>query len=187
METPATSVASAARKGGAVAPVRPAESLAELFTREESGLLRFAYGFVARREVAEELVQEAFMRLHQHWDEVENPRAWLFRSVRNLALNHIRDHSRERELPEGELEGNAEVPAEVLGRLEAIGMMRLLLAEMAPEDRALVELKYHEDLKYNEISDRTGLSVGNVGYKLHHLLKGMGEALRRAGIDGSRG
>jgi RNA polymerase sigma factor (sigma-70 family) len=163
-------------------------TLAELFSAEESGLLRFAYGFVARREVAEELVQEAFMRLHQHWAEVENPRAWLFRSVRNLALNHIRDHSRERALPEnGEIDSGAAVPAEMLGRMEAIGMMRLLLAEMSDEDRALLELKYHQDLKYNEISDRTGLSVGNVGYKLHHLLKGMGDALRRAGIDGSRG
>ncbi len=162
-------------------------TLAELFSAEESGLLRFAYGFVARREVAEELVQEAFMRLHQHWAEVENPRAWLFRSVRNLALNHIRDHSRERALPDGEIDSEAAVPAEMLGRLEAIGMMRLLLAEMSAEDRALLELKYHQDLKYNEISDRTGLSVGNVGYKLHHLLKGMGDALRRAGIDGSRG
>jgi len=170
------------------APVGERLTLAELFSAEESGLLRFAYGFVARREVAEELVQEAFMRLHQHWAEVENPRAWLFRSVRNLALNHIRDHSRERALPENsEIDSGAAVPAEMLGRMEAIGMMRLLLAEMPDEDRALLELKYHQDLKYNEISERTGLSVGNVGYKLHHLLKGMGDALRRAGVDGSRG
>lgn len=173
---------------GVAVPERPAvrPTLAELFTAEESSLLRFAYGFVGRREVAEELVQDAFLRLHQHWDEVDNPRAWLFRSIRNLALNHIRDHSREREMPEAEFEGGGEMPGELLGRLEALGMMRLLLAELAPEDRQLIELKYHENLKYHEISARTGLSVGNIGYKLHHLLKGLAETLRRAGIDGSR-
>jgi RNA polymerase sigma-70 factor (ECF subfamily) len=48
-------------------------------------------------------------------------------------------------------------------------------------------MKYHEDLKYGEISRRTGLGVGNVGYKLHHLLRGLADALRHAGIEGSRG
>jgi RNA polymerase sigma-70 factor (ECF subfamily) len=71
--------------------------------------------------------------------------------------------------------------------MEADGMVRLLLAGMAAEDRELIRLKYHEDLKYGEISQRTGLGVGNVGYKLHHLLKGMADALRHAGIEGSRG
>src|SRR5436190_1582456 len=55
------------------------------------------------------------------------------------------------------------------------------------EELVLIKLKYNEDLKYQEISNRTGLSVGNVGYKLHHLLKGLADALRHAGIDGSRG
>ena len=38
-----------------------------------------------------------------------------------------------------------------------------------------------------EISQRTGLSVGNVGYKLHHLLKSLGESLRRMGIESAEG
>jgi len=75
----------------------PAEkgTLAGLFEREESAVLGFAIGLVGRRAVAEELVQEAFLRLHQIWDQVDNPRAWLYRSLRNLALNHLRDHARE--------------------------------------------------------------------------------------------
>ena len=78
---------------------RPA-SLAALFEAEESGLLRYAIGLVSRRMVAEELVQETFLRLHQVWSEVENPRAWLYRSLRNLALNHLRDRPLESELHE---------------------------------------------------------------------------------------
>src|SRR6266487_2340706 len=82
----------------AINPERP--NLAAIFESEESGLLRFAMGLVGRRSVAEELVQETFLRLHQVWSEVENPKAWLYRSLRNLALNHLRDSPKEAELQE---------------------------------------------------------------------------------------
>ncbi|MEI6034110.1 MAG: sigma-70 family RNA polymerase sigma factor [Verrucomicrobiae bacterium] len=162
-------------------------TLAALFEAEESAVLGFAIGLVGRRSVAEELVQEAFMRLHQLWGQVENPRAWLYRSLRNLALNHLRDHSRETMVEELEGVAAGNPPDEAMGRLEAIGMVRLLISELPPDDQSLIHLKYHEDLKYQDISKQTGLSVSNVGYKLHHLLKGLAEALRHAGIDGSLG
>jgi RNA polymerase sigma-70 factor (ECF subfamily) len=170
----------------APAPDAP-ENLAALFEAEESGLLRFALGLVRRRAIAEELVQEAFLRLHPIWHDVENPRAWLYRSLRNLALNHLRDHPAQPEIPESAADTDKLLPAEVLGRHEAVGMVRLLVAELPEEDRQLVRLKYHDDLKYQQISQRTGLSVGNVGYRLHHLLKNLADALRRAGIEGSIG
>lgn len=163
-------------------------SLAALFVAEESALLRYAIGLVGRRTIAEELVQETFLRLHQVWSEVEHPRAWLYRSLRNLAINHLRDRKPESELHEETAPpADANLPAEKLGHDEAIGTVRLLLAELPPQDRDLIRLKYLDGLKYQEISRRTGLSVGNVGYRLHHLLKGLADSLRRAGIDGSRG
>ena len=161
-------------------------TLAALFESEESGLLRFAIGLTGRRAVAEDLVQETFLRLHQVWEQVENPRGWLYRSLRNLALNHLRDHSRETELDEAAQPAGGEIAPEMLGQMEAIGLVKMLLAEMTETDRKLIRLKYNEDLKYQEISRRTGVSVGNVGYRLHHLLKGLADTLRRAGIEGSR-
>ena len=158
-----------------------------MFESEESGLLRYAIGLVGRRTVAEELVQEIFLRLHQVWGDVENPRGWLYRSLRNLGLNHLRDHPKESELVEEALAQEAKLPVEQLVRDEAVGTVRLLLAEMTPEDRDLIQLKYLDELKYHEISRRTGLSAGNVGYRLHHLLKELAEGLRRAGIESSRG
>jgi RNA polymerase sigma-70 factor (ECF subfamily) len=134
------------------------------------------------------LVQEAFLRLHQVKAEVENPRAWLYRCLRNLALNHLRDHRRETSPDETtEPVAEASLPPEDMGRKEAVGLVRMLLAEMTDEDRDLIRLKYHENLKYQEIAQRLGLNAGNVGYKLHHLLKGLAESLRHAGIEGSEG
>lgn len=51
---------------------------AQLFDQEETALLRYAFSYVGRHEVAEEIVQEVFLQLHTRWDEVETPRAWLF-------------------------------------------------------------------------------------------------------------
>ena len=163
-------------------------TLTALFTLEEGALLAFATGLAGRRTVAEELVQEAFLKLHEVWTEVENPRAWLYRCVRNLALNHLRDHERETPLGEREEPDEAgQAPDEALGRMEAIGMVRMLITGMDPEDQRLLRMKYHDDLKYLEISERTGLGIGHVGYKLHHILKGLADGLRHAGIEGSRG
>ena len=164
-------------------------SLERLFEDEESPLLGFAYGFVRRREIAEDLVQEAFFRIHRHWDEVENPRAWIYRATRNLCLSWIRDHKRETEMDETEQEKTADhksaPPDAAVEKLEAIGTLRALLADLDETDRELVRLKYSEGMRYKQISEQTGLSVSNVGYKLHHILRGLAGSLKQTGIHSS--
>ncbi|MDA7540571.1 sigma-70 family RNA polymerase sigma factor [Akkermansiaceae bacterium] len=158
-------------------------SLEEVFVAEESPLLRYAFGLLGRRELAEEVVQDAFLKLHEHWDEVEIPRAWLFRCVRNFSFNILRKSKRETldEKPE-ERESALERPDDELGRLEAVGMIQMLVSEMEDRDQSMVRMKYFQDLKYQEIADKLEMSVGNVGYRLHHLLKDLGERLRKSGI-----
>ena len=161
--------------------------LQQVFVTEEGPLLRFACGILHQRETAEDIVQEAFLRLHGHWEEVANPRAWLYRTVRNLALNYLRDHKRETVTDEPPEWDATDGPEEALERLEAAGAVRLLLAELPEKERRLIHLKYHDEMKYEQISRVTGLSVGNVGYKLHHLLKGLADGLRRMGIESAEG
>lgn len=163
-------------------------TLHQVFEAEETPLLRFAHGLTGVRETAEDLVQEAFLKLHQHWAEVQQPRPWLYRCLRNLAINHLRKRKRETPLDESrDWEGPAPTADRDLGRLEAVGTLRLLMAELDDDDRQLLELKYREDLKYDQIANRTGLSSGNVGYKLHHLLKGLADSLRRMGVESAEG
>jgi RNA polymerase sigma-70 factor (ECF subfamily) len=71
--------------------------------------------------------------------------------------------------------------------MEAVGTLQLLVAELPPQDRQLIRLKYHHKLKYQQISQQTGLSVGNVGYRLHHLLKQLADSLRNLGIESAEG
>ena len=165
-------------------PEKP--DIRSLFEAEESPLLRYAFSLTGRRAVAEELVQEVFMQLYNHWDTVENPKAWLYRSVRNRSYNHNRDHKREVLTDKDQSESsNKDTPGELLQRMEAAGFLRLLISELEAKDRQLIELKFYKDLKYTEISEQTGLSVGNVGYRLHHILKNLAARLRELGIDGT--
>ena len=163
-------------------------TLRTLFDTEETPLLRYAFSLIGRRAVAEEIVQEVFLQLHTHWDDVDSPRAWLFQSVRNRAFNHLRDNQREilnsddRNVEFSSAED--ETPEAMLLRMEATGVLRQIVEELDETDRQLVKLKYFEDLKYRDISVQTGLSVSNVGYRLHHILKELASKLRSRGIDG---
>src|SRR3977135_4366612 len=70
-------------------PKRP-ETIEELFEALESPLLSSAPRLVGERGLAEDIVQEAFMRLHVNFAEVREPRRWLYRTAHNLALNQRR-------------------------------------------------------------------------------------------------
>jgi RNA polymerase sigma factor (sigma-70 family) len=165
-----------------------AESIEELFAAQETPLLLYAQKLVRDLEAAQDLVQEAFVRLHRHFDSVREPRHWLYRTVRNLALNHQRQERRIVPIDPHEPGDGGSVDPELLPdaqivRIEDIGQMRLCLEKLDPRSRLLVRLKFEEDLSYKEISARTGLSVSHVGYILHHALKFLASELENAGVD----
>lgn len=165
----------------------PQVTVRSLFDTEEAPLLRYAFSLLGRRAVAEEIVQEVFLQLHMRWEQIESPRSWLFRSVRNRAFNYLRDHRRD--APGDHDQGDQstcideESPEASILRMEATATIRRLLMEVDQIDQQLITLRYFEGLNYREISNKTGLSIGNVGYRLHQVLKELAEKLRPLGID----
>ncbi len=64
-----------------------------LYLAHHDELWRFAYTYVRSRDVAEELVQDVFLAVwgtRTTWEVNTRVRAWLYASVRHLALNHLR-------------------------------------------------------------------------------------------------
>ena len=57
------------------------ETIEELFAALESALLSYALRLAGDRTVAEDIVQETFMRLHAQFDQVRKPRRWLYRTA----------------------------------------------------------------------------------------------------------
>jgi RNA polymerase sigma factor (sigma-70 family) len=167
------------------------ESITELFAALESPLLNYALRLLEDSAQAEDVVQEAFLRLHAQFDKVREPRRWLYRTVHNLALNHQR-HAR-KVVPLALLADDADpagldaadsqpLPDEQIARWEGIGFVRLSLGALDNRSRELIRLKFTEDLSYKEISARTGLKVGHVGYLLHHALKNIAADLAKNGV-----
>ncbi len=172
---------------GAGSTAKMPESLEALFTACEAPLLRYAHRLVQDIEVSQEIVQESFMRLHAQFNQVERPRPWLYRTVHNLALNHRRANQKivPLEFEEGAAGAvdDQPMPGERIERLEAIEQTRLCLESLAKRERELVQMKFEQGLSYKEMSEKTGLSVSNVGYILHHALKAMALRLQEKGVQ----
>jgi RNA polymerase sigma factor (sigma-70 family) len=167
------------------------ETIEELFLALESALLNYALRLAGDRGAAEDAVQEAFMKLQAQFREVREPRRWLYRTVHNLALNHRRKagkivtldvNTRDESLPANDPPDPQLLPDEEIVRSEGIGLVRLTLDTLDERSRELVRLKFNENLSYKEISERTGLKIGHVGYILHHALKSMADELARNGV-----
>ena len=171
------------------------ETIEELFAALESPLLSYALRLVGELGVAEDIVQEAFMKLHAQFESVREPRRWLYRTVHNQALNHRRQtgrivplHSQGESGAPVEIANAAEatdpqpLPDEQIARWEGIGLVRLSLETLDDRSRELIRLKFNEGLSYKEISSRTGLKVGHVGYLLHHALKSISDELAKLGV-----
>jgi len=165
-------------------------TIEEVFAALESPLLAYARRLVGDFAVAEDVVQDAFMKLHSQFSQVRTPQPWLYRTVHNLAVDHQRRASRivlvddraPDDAPANDTADSQPMPDEQIARWEGIGLVRLVLETLDARSRELIELRFHEDLSYKEIAERTGLTVGNVGYILHHALKAMAVELEKTEV-----
>ena len=153
-----------------------------LFTAEAGRLVSLARFFVDDRTAAEDLVQEAFIRLarsaHRIRDE-ERAAAYL----RSIVINLARDHNRRglvslRHRPPAVAdEPSAETRAsEQESRREVVAALRAL----PKRQRDCVALRYYLELPVPEIAETLGLSVNSVKTHLQRGLRSMAAALEES-------
>jgi RNA polymerase sigma-70 factor (TIGR02957 family) len=127
-------------------------------------MLSIAYRMVGSYSEAEDLVQEAFLRLHQEGD-VESPKAWLTTVTTRLAIDHLRSaRVRREEYPGTWLpEPVADDPApDAAVRAETLSVAVLVLLEsLTPVERAVFVLREAFDYGYDEIAEIVGKSEDN--------------------------
>ena len=128
-------------------------------------MLSIAYRMVGSFSEAEDLVQEAFVRLHEA-GEVEAPKAWLSTVVTRLAIDHLRSARVRREqypgpwLPEPVL---ADPSPDAAVRNEDLSVAVLVLLEsLTPVERAVFVLREAFDYGYDEIAEIVDKSPANV-------------------------
>jgi RNA polymerase sigma-70 factor, ECF subfamily len=129
-------------------------------------MLSIAYRMVGSFSEAEDIVQEAYLRLHEADEDVESPKAWLSTVVTRLSIDHLRSARVRREeypgtwLPEPVL---ADPAPDAAVRAESLSMAVLVLLEsLTPVERAVFVLRDAFDYGYDEIAEIVGKSPANV-------------------------
>ncbi len=134
--------------------VRP---LAELIDRHAAALALFARQWCA---APEDVVQEAFCRYVGQNPPPSDPAAWLFRVVRNLALDAGKADRRRRNREERQARLEWFVEPEIDG-LDAEAAVAALEA-LAPEHRETIVARLWGGLKFEQIAEAAGCSVSTV-------------------------
>ena len=153
------------------------QALAQLFRDEYRQLVRLAVLLVDRQDVAEELVQEAFVRLHRSGlDGVDNAPAYLRRTVANLARSKLRRRMVKRRHPEARLPDPETPDAMALLREDQRAVVEALRG-LPPRQRQVLVLRYYGELSEREIAEALGLSVGGVKSNVHRATQSMRKRL----------
>ncbi len=152
-------------------------ALAELVSRYHAALLAFLYRMTGHEQMAEDLVQDAFVRIVTHKGAAPRTfRAWAFTLARNLAYDAFRSAAYRREMPLAP-EGDAGLPAvgpeveQAAARRERRRSVVRALQALRPHHREVLILRFYHDLSLMEIAEVVGVPVGTVKSRLFHALR----------------
>jgi len=157
-----------------------ASDFASLVRQHQAMVFSIAWHLLRDRAVAEELAQDVFLSLYQHLAEMESPEHvlfWLRRVTSNRALDEARRRQRR---PMVSLE-NAPEPVAVTPTGDPLlgSALRKLVAALPEKARAIVVLRYQEDLDPAEIAKVLGIPVGTVKSQLQRALALLREKFSR--------
>ncbi|GAA1556256.1 SigE family RNA polymerase sigma factor [Dactylosporangium maewongense] len=134
----------------------------EFYRSERDRCLRAVLAGVADRQVAEDLVAEAFTRAWMSWHKVRRhpaPRAWVVRTALNLRVSWWRRHRREVDLGDGPVD-TADGTGEPGGGLDP-ALLRLLRA-LPPRQREVIAFRVFLDLDTAATAKALGMAPGTV-------------------------
>jgi RNA polymerase sigma-70 factor (sigma-E family) len=162
----------------------PEQEFADVFTALWPRLYRTAYGVAGDRGAAEDAVQAAFAKAYASWSRVrsaDRPEAYLRRMVVNEVLGSRRSGWWRREQTREVVEEAAASPSPEAGVTDRDAVWTAVRA-LPVRQRAVIVLRYYEDLSEAEIATTLGCSRGTVKSQASAALAN----LRRAGIDPAR-
>src|SRR5437867_2269988 len=165
--------------------VVPAGSLTDLYVRHMPGAIGLAFLLVGDRSLAEDLAQEAFVRLTGRFRHLRAPEAfpsYLRRTVLNLCLSHLRRARVERAWLEKE-QGRARDTAWGEPDLTARDELWEALHRLTARQRAAVVLRYYEDLSEHQAAEAMGVSVPAVRSLVARGMETLRRHVRREGGD----
>ena len=170
-------------------------ALNRIVSRWQKPLLSFARRYVRSESDAEDLVIEAFVRLYQNRRKLRrktNLSAWLFTTLSNLCLNHLRWQKRHPSVGGSETgtgpclgdesaapwtEGAAH-PGDVMEHAERVGALRMEIDRLPHEQKTILILHHYEGMSLREIAAIVGCSERGVENRLYRTRRRLRSGLK---------
>ncbi len=175
------------------------DALIDAYSRRLYG---FLYRLTGRRDEAEDLLQEVFVRLVRMIDKYEHDgrfEAWLFRIAMNLARDRVRrirkspivlaaeirnDDAEDRsDEPLDRASGDRPGPAHAAELGEEIDRMQEAMGKLNPAEREVIMLRHFSEMSFNEIAELMGTPLGTALARAHRGLKRLREILEGTGAS----
>jgi RNA polymerase sigma-70 factor (ECF subfamily) len=167
--------------------------------RYQHGLHAFAQRHTGNSQLAEDIVQEAFMRAYSTLQNYPvqristlKLRPWLYKITLNVFYGHLRS-SRLQELPFEDTEGNLMLeaidedwlnqPERVIENKEGLRKLEVGVARLPLPFRELVNLYYFEELSYREIAEVLNLPPGTVKSGIYRGTRLLRQTLQTQGSE----
>jgi RNA polymerase sigma factor (sigma-70 family) len=148
-----------------------------VYERQLARTVRLAYLLVRSHAVAEELAQEAFLRLYEHFAGVHHPPAFLRTTVVRLAITWQRRHRMEQHrltVVGGDPGAGTRAGAE-----PELDEAWAALGRLAPERRNVLVLRYYADLAYESIGELLDCSAATARSRARRALADLRQELKR--------
>jgi RNA polymerase sigma-70 factor (ECF subfamily) len=174
METEASAIARGLRR-------RDPELLDRLIEQYQHRLLRYLVHLTGKRELAEDLFQETWIRVLErghYYDGRREFSTWLYAVARNLTIDYLRRKSpvsldglmEEEDRATFEPADSRPAAWELMAQSEQAERINAALAGIPAECREAIVLRFQDDLALQEIADVTGAPVGTVKSRLYRGL-----------------
>jgi RNA polymerase sigma-70 factor (ECF subfamily) len=151
-----------------------ADEIKQLYNRHGAALLLYARGFVPDASAAEDLVHGVFLNLLRTRPQVrEAPAAYLYRAVKNAALNAQRNRAREAPMPDREIWFTHRG-----GDHEATLALQAALAELPQEQREAVVMRIWSGMTLEEVAQATDVPLNTAASRYRYALEKLRERLK---------
>ena len=155
-------------------PKLSAADIRQLYEQHGAALLLYARSFAVDAAVGEDLVHEVFLKLLRGKTEVPDiPLAYLYRAVRNAALNALRDR-RSRDARDNEITWFQHRE----GKHEQELALQSALSELPEDQRATVIMRIWGGMNLEEVADAAGVPVSTAASRYRYALEKLRERLK---------
>lgn len=158
----------------------------QLYLHFGKKLIHFSVSLVRSKELAEELVEDVFVKLwanRTHISEIENMTVYLYVAVKNKSLNALSQKAKELvaasfDYLDTTVDEFAADPYDLMITAEMMGRMHQAIESLPPRCKMIFKLVREDGLRYKEVGDILNISVNTIDVQMAIAVKKICAALQ---------